>query len=147
MRNTLKVLGKFIFLVFPGLLFSINANAGEFSIDCLGLKDTACANLIADIVTTKFTDKYPANEYQITLLAIQTKNGITASHSSVAPNLKASSGFSTIGTRAWVVTILAEDLSVDGLMKAKIESSRAAVRNMMEYCENTSNCDVYNNAP
>lgn len=142
--KTLWQLQGIIFIIAISLTTPLKANATSFSIECLGLKEVACADLISDIVTPKFTQKFLSDHYQITLLAIQTKNGITASHASVAPILKTTKGFSAIGTRAWVVTDLAQDDSIDSLLKIKLKTCREAIRNMMEYCESTSNCDLYN---
>jgi hypothetical protein len=147
MKNRFKKFNICAFAIFFILFSQINAFAGGFSVDCLGLNDIACGELIADIITLKFTDKFPVSDYQITLLAIQTKNGITTSHVSVAPKIQAPSGYTAIGTRAWVVTKIGEDLSVMGLIKTKLETCRQAVQNMMEHCEATIDCDVYNHNP
>jgi hypothetical protein len=147
MPRTLEKFSINILSILCSTFLLSNANAGTFSIECLGLNDIDCGKLISDIVTEKFTSKYSANDYQITLLAIQTKNGITASHASVAPKITSASGFSVIGTRAWVITKVSQDLSTDGLLNSKLESSRNAVKNMMEYCEENTDCHVYNYSP
>jgi hypothetical protein len=147
MFSSLRKFKSIIFAIISSLFLLSNASAGPFSVDCLGLNGVDCGGLIADIVTTKFTDKYPESDYQITLLVIQTKNGITASHASVAPKINAPSGFAPIGTRAWVVTKLSEDSSAVGLIKTKLESCRQAVISLMEHCEASPDCDVYNHNP
>lgn len=128
---------------------SVNSYAysGSFVVDCLGLRELSCSDLISDIVSTKFTQKYPPKRYQITLIAIQTKNGITASHVSVAPKIHSTSGFTVLGTRGWVVTKIAEDLSEAGLLKVKLETARESVQSMMEFCENSLDCAVFNDGP
>ena len=143
----LKIFRNSILVAFSNAFLLSNASAGTFSVDCMGLSGVNCGELIADIVTPKFTEKYSVSDYQITLLVMQTKNGITTSHASIAPKINAPRGFALIGTRAWVVTKLSEDLSILGLMKTKLDSCRQAVLNLMEHCEANPDCDVYNHNP
>jgi len=74
---------------------------------------------------------------------LQTTNGITAARVSVAPVLGDEIGYTTIGTKAWLVTNIAEDTGRTGLIKAKVDAIRSATKDMMDECEKTSDCDIY----
>jgi hypothetical protein len=125
-------------------LFAMKVNSsGFFTATCTGLQEMSCAEQINDIVTVKFTKKFPVNKFQISLVMLQTSNGITAARVSVAPVLGDEIGYTTIGTKAWLVTHIAEDTTRTGLIKSKVDAIRSATQDMMNECEKTPDCNIY----
>jgi len=134
---------KIVLLICFGLL-TLKAHASSFfTVTCTGLQELSCPEQINDIVSEKFTRKFPVNKFQISLVMLQTTNGITAARVSVAPVLGDEIGYTTIGTKAWLVTNIAEDTGRTGLIKAKVDAIRSATKDMMDECEKTSDCDIY----
>lgn len=125
------------------ILFVFNAHAGYFTATCSGMPELSCAEQINDIVSEKFTKKFPVNKYQISLMMLQTNNGVTTARVSVAPVLGSEIGYIIIGTKAWVATEIASDTTRTGLIKSKVHSIRSATQDMMNECEKTPSCDIY----
>ncbi|MBU3642298.1 hypothetical protein [Polynucleobacter sp. Fuers-14] len=120
-------------------------SCGFFTATCTGLQEMSCAEQINDIVTVKFTKKFPVNKFQISLVMLQTSNGITAARVSIAPVLGDEIGYTTIGTKAWLVTHIAEDTTRTGLIKSQVVAIRSATQGMMNECEKTLDCNIYSN--
>lgn len=125
------------------VFFATEVIAGTFSVSCSGLQELVCAEQINDIVTDKFIKKFPFDKFQISLVMIQTANGITAARVSVAPNIGNKIGYITIGKKAWIFTDVAKEITKAELMKVKVDAIRNATQDMMEECEKTTNCEIY----
>jgi|SRR5690606_20525601 len=123
------------------------AHAGEFSVFCSYKNDnlTKCASVISDIVTDKFIAKYPASKYQIFLYSnihSFTNGGYSAyAISGVIPR-----GSAMFPVRYYSSTSINGGDKIFGAVQlAEFERDiyRTAAKSLMEACEISPNCDVY----
>jgi hypothetical protein len=125
-----------------GLVVSTSATAGTFSVRCY--TNIQCANALTEIVSDKFTTKFPSKSWEIFVTTdfLKYSNGggvgfaiagIVPKNSNQMPLHRFSSTMRIDASRS----VLASE--IDSL---KIEIMQNAVRDLMAECER-GNCDVY----
>lgn len=130
-----------------GLMSTQAAVAGEFSVNCSYKNENLrkCATALADIVTDKFVSKFPSSRFQIFVHSsvVGFSNGGYGAYA-VAGVIPAQSGDFPV-RRFSSTNINGANIQFNQIELAKIEleTFRAAVRNLMEQCEISPNCDVY----
>jgi len=137
----------FVLLTSSGLAFQSGALAGEFSVNCSYNNDNLqeCANLVTDIVTDKFTAKFPATKYQIFVHSNvhSYTNGGYAAYAVAGVVPKRSGQFPKRAFSASNINRGNESFSRVQLAEKELETYRDAVRNLMEQCDISPTCDVY----
>jgi hypothetical protein len=132
--------------VLIAVFFSSLSCAGEFRVHCFtDLSD--CASKVSDIVTDKFTNRYPVARYKIVVLSeflpYSDGGGVGFAVAGVSPLLKDGAG--QIPSRRYTSTIRIVDRSMSAfdVTKKTEELLRSAVEQLMAACERSVNCDVY----
>ena len=127
--------------------FHLSANAGEFSVFCTYQNNnlSKCAGIISDIVTDKFTIKFPASKFQIFVhsnIHNYTNGGYAAyALAGVAPR-----GSGIFPVQYYSKTAVnGTDVVFNTVQLAELElqNYRSAVQNLMNACEISPACDVY----
>ena len=129
------------------IFLATHATAGEFFVSCSYSNDnlSKCATVIRDLVTDKFTSKYPATRFEIFL------------HSDVM-------GFTDGGYSAFAIAGVAQRGSTDfpirrftsvqingtnnrfsavELAEIELQVYRQAAKRLMDACEISPTCDVF----
>lgn len=127
---------------------SFSVSAGEYI--CHAFGDTGCAEHVTNVVTNKFTAKFPATKYKIVVIYdFQTYSdggGVGFAAAGVAPHLKGQySNRSLVPTWRYNATTRIDNtrkLSPYDKTNEKIELIQRAVQNLMEECERSPNCDI-----
>lgn len=123
------------------------ASAGDFRVSCSYKSDNIqrCANIVSDIVTKKFTDKYPSTKFEIFVHSNITgfTNGGYSAYA-VAGVVPTGSGQFPI-RRFSSTTINGTDkkFSAVDLARTELETYRSAVQSLMDACEISADCNVY----
>lgn len=129
--------------------FSLNAFAGAYI--CSSYGDAGCAEHIKDIVSDKFTKKYPSSKYEIVIVyqydAYSDGGGVGFAVAGVSPKVteKAKYGnLSLMPINRFLATQRDTGKQVDPyeVTKFKINLLRRATRLLMEACDRQPSCDV-----
>lgn len=123
------------------------ATAGEFKVSCSYKNDNlqGCATHIADLVSDKFIHRFPATKFAIFVhsdigsfsnggFSAYAVSGVIPGKSSEFPKRRFSNYSSNTLEKRFTAVELAE---------LELKVFREAVRNLMEQCEISPNCDVY----
>ena len=123
------------------------ASAGEFSVFCSYKNDNLerCADAVSDIVTDKFTAKFPSSQYQIFLhsnIHHYTNGGFGAY--AVAGVIPRGSAMFPVRTFS-ATSINGTDKNFGAIEQAGIERDvyRSAAKSLIDACEVSPSCDVY----
>jgi hypothetical protein len=122
---------------------TVSAHAGAFSFNCS--TDVSCSDLLSDVVTEKFTTKFPNDIYEIFVLSHTSvfSNGTSASYAvvGVVPKSKLSHYFAP--NRSWDSVSYYGSLgnAYDKQNKSR-EIIRKAVESMMAACEDSKGCEI-----
>ncbi|MGQ0710480.1 MAG: hypothetical protein ACT4NV_12105 [Rhodoferax sp.] len=122
------------------------AHAGEFNVACSYDNENIeeCAKIISDVVTDKFTSKFPASRFSIFVhssVHAYSRGGYVAyAVAGVVPR-----GSGEFPVRYFSSSAMNGEKRVDGLELSKIEleNYRDVVRQLMNKCEIAQACDVY----
>ena len=135
-----SILASAAALVFLGS----NANAGEFSLQCYASIND-CATIARDLVTTKFTTKYPSKRWDIVVIAdfqrYSNGGGVGFAVAGVVPT-----GTGQAPVRRVSATIRIDDtrkIDANGETDLTVEVLRDAVTELMAACDRSSKCDIY----
>lgn len=135
-------------LIFIGAM-PLSAQAGMFSYDCSPVENISCDGLFSDIVTDKFTTKYPHTEWKIQAYARYSifSNGAGAGHAfiGVVPILKGKNGKELdLIPAQWFsrTSSTANDVSPFQKNEELRLMLRKATEAMMAQCDATKNCDL-----
>lgn len=123
------------------------AVAAEFRVQCSYTNDNlrACASAVADIVTDKFTDKFPVARFEIFVHSHVTgfETGGFAAYAVAGVVPRASGQFPANRFLYSMMNGAPRRFSQIDLAKSELEVYRAAVKNLMDRCEISPECDVY----
>lgn len=127
--------------------FSGVTQAGEFSVFCTYKNENIqkCANVISDIVSDKFVEKFSAAKYQI-FLHSNIHSFTNGGYSSYAIAGVVQRGSWDFPARYYSNTnINGSDKVFSAVQIAEIElaSYRSAAKSLMDACEVSPNCDIY----
>ena len=141
------------FLLLSAVLLPLVAQACEYRMRCF-FSHQQCAALIAEIVSERFTTRYPADKWQIVVIAevhrFSNGGGTAFSIAGVAPRLPSEPGVGAAPAavpkqRFSSVMNIAGPRHLAG--KEEIEELenviRRSVENLMTECERTPNCNVH----
>lgn len=129
------------------LLFQPVSQAGEFSVACTYKNKNLqeCASVVADLVTDKFIARFPSSRYQIFVhsnIMSFTNGGFSAyAVSGVVP--RNSGQFPVVRFSSTNINGSDKRFGAVELSNYELETYRAAVKNLMEECEISPDCDVY----
>jgi hypothetical protein len=141
-------LSKFCSMALAALaIVAVPARAGDFNVFCSYTNENLqkCAAVVSDIVTDKFTQKFPATKFQVFVhshMQAFTDGGYAAyAVAGVIP--KGSGEFPDY--RVSTTNIDGTSKMFSGVQLAEIEKSnyRSAVRALMEKCEISPSCEIY----
>lgn len=127
---------------------SFSALAGEYF--CHGFGNSGCSEHIADLVTDKFTSKFSAKKYKITVIYdFQTYSdggGVGFAAAGVVPILEGKhSDRSLVPKLRFISTTRIDNtrrLSPYDKTNEMVELIRRSVQNLMEECDRSPSCDV-----
>lgn len=137
-----------VVLASAGLTFFQGAVAGQFSVSCSYENDNIqeCAQVVSDIITDKFTAKFPATKYQIFVHSNihSYTNGGYAAYAVTGVIPKGSDQFPARYFATTRTNRTDERFTTVQLAEQELENYRSAVKELMEKCEISPTCDVYN---
>lgn len=120
--------------------------AGEFRLSCFS-DVSDCADKVSHIVTDKFTKKFPANRFQIAVIAEFQKysdgGGVGYAIAGVTTIPKDKSTIIPKNRYASTTRIVNSNISAYDVTKETEELLRRAVENLMADCDRSPSCDVY----
>lgn len=127
---------------------SFSVSAGEYF--CHGFGDAGCSEHITNVVTEKFTAKFPAKKYKIVVIydfhTYSDGGGVGFAAAGVAPRLEGKySDRSLVPKWRFIATTRIDNtrkLSPYDKTNEKIELIQRAVQNLMEDCERSPSCDI-----
>jgi hypothetical protein len=136
-----------VYLAAISLAATQQAFAGDFSVFCSYKNSNLekCASVVSDVVTDKFVAKFPADKFQIFVhsnVMAFTDGGFSAyAVAGVIP--KDSAQFPVRTFSSTQINGTERKFNQIELANVELETYRAVVRNLMENCEISPNCDVY----
>lgn len=124
------------------------AFAGDFSVSCTYKNNNfknRCATVLSDIVTEKFTMKFPSSKFEIFVYSniIGFTNGGFSAHAVAGVVQKNSGQFPVNAFSSTLMNGTEKKFSQIDLANSELENYRAAVKSLMEQCEISPDCDVY----
>lgn len=124
-------------------IFSAYANAGEFRISCNTSVD--CNNLVNDLVSDKFINRYPAKKWEIYVLSdsLQYTNTGVSGMALVAVRPRRADGLSVVPERRFFYHM--KNPSINNPHEKnnfEREMIRAGVEYMMAECDSKPNCNI-----
>lgn len=127
-------------------LVCIPSYAGEFRVSCFSsLSD--CASKVTDLVTDKFTQRFPASRFKIAVVAefqqYSDGGGVGYAVAGVSPVLKDNTTLFPIRRFASTVRIKDRTMSPYDVTKETEELLRRAVEQLMAACDSSPSCDVH----
>ncbi|MCP4348649.1 MAG: hypothetical protein GY795_24485 [Desulfobacterales bacterium] len=141
-KATLSILCIAILLTPSQIVF-----AGKFSVSCSYKNDSLqkCASIISDIVTEKFTAKFPATHFQIFVHSsvMGFTNGGYSAYAIAGVIPKNSNQFPNRTFSSTSINGTVKKFTAIQLSNIEMETYRSAVQNFMDQCEISPNCDVY----
>ncbi len=138
----------FVLSVVVSLATAQGAHAGEFSVSCSYKNDNIekCASVLSDVVTDKFVAKYSAAKFQIFVHSSIfgfTDGGYSAyAVAGVVPKNSGQFPLRTFSSTS--VNSNNKKFSAVELAGFELDVYRSAVRSLMEQCQISADCDVYN---
>jgi hypothetical protein len=120
--------------------------AGEFTVACSYKNDNLkqCANIISDLVTDKFTSKFPSSKYSIFIHSNihSYSSGGYAAYAITGVIPKDSGDFPIRMYNASIMNGQDRATSLE-LSNVELENYRDAIKQLMDMCEISSTCDIY----
>lgn len=146
MRYFVKLAAIFCFIS-----LSFSALAGPYV--CINYGNSGCSKHINDIVTDKFTKKFPVSNYEIVVVydmhTMSNGGGVAFAIAGVSPRVseaKYGSGeMALMPINRYVVTKRIDaNVQINPYRKTEIEIEllRDAVQMMMEECDRNANCNI-----
>lgn len=127
-------------------MFSLPSMAGEFRVHCFGPVSN-CATKVNDIVTDKFSQRFPATRYQIAVVAefqpYSNGGGVGYAVAGISPVLKDNTTQFPINRFSATTRIIDRKISPYDVTKETEELLRRAVEQLMAACDRSPSCDVY----
>ena len=127
-------------------LICISSYAGDFRVSCFSsLSD--CSTKVADLVTDKFTQRFPKSHFKIAVVAefqrYSDGGGVGYAVAGVSPVLKDNTTQFPISRFASTVRIKDRKMSPYDVTKETEELLRSAVEQLMAACDSSPSCDVH----
>jgi hypothetical protein len=136
-----KILFVLCMLVIPAV------SAGEYV--CHSFGKNGCSEHIKDIVTDRFTGKYPSDKFKIVaiyeFMAYSSGGGVGYAIAGVVPRIRANGAEITqIPARRFIATQRLNGKTIDARQQTtlEIETMRSAVDDLMAECDRDKNCDL-----
>jgi hypothetical protein len=140
---------KMLFALTLSLMAS-KSFAAQFGVNCYYKNENlqACAKVVADIVTDKFTNKFPATQYRIFVYSNihSYTNGGYSAFAVAGVVLKDSNDFPSYQFSTSKINQEGKYTSIQ-LAQYEYEVYRSAVQSLMERCEISPTCDVFKPNP
>lgn len=144
------MVSKKVLLLLAAMIFSSQpAHAGRYVLTCLSeLPD--CSTRLKDIVTDKFTNKFPHTDWEIVVIAefqpYSDGGGVGYAVAGVSPSLRSGTKEYTLAPiKRYSATkrINGRNLGPYEVLDETHSLLRRAVEQLMVACETSSTCDVY----
>lgn len=122
-------------------------SAGEYR--CHSFGKNGCTEHIADIVTDRFTSKYPADKFKLVaiyqFMDYSDGGGFGFAVAGVVPRIRIDGAeIAQIPARRFIATQRLNGKNIDARQRnvLEIETMRSAVDNLMAECDRDKNCDL-----
>jgi hypothetical protein len=126
------------------VLICSGAHAGEFGVECYA-DVNGCADVLNEVVTSKFTSKYPLSNWRIVVIAefqrYSDGGGVGYAVAGVVPK-----GSSQVPVNRFSATLRVDNtrkVTAKDRSDFTLQVYRDAVAEMMAACDESSTCDLY----